>query len=122
MTRVNDQAEMRGIGRALVAWFQADQHYVVALSGGVDSAVVAKAASLSTAKVTAATACSPSLASRELADAERLATSIGLPHVCVHTQELQDANYQRNDARRCYYCKSQLFHALRQKFAKAHNC
>lgn len=83
---------------------------VVAFSGGVDSAVVAKAAHLTLANdAIAITADSPSVARAELVDAQRIAAEIGIRHVVVGTNEFADADYLRNDGARCYFCKSELY-------------
>ena len=105
----------------LVAWFRASaESYVVALSGGVDSAVVAKAASQATEmQVILATGESPSLARQELRDATELAARIELPHVTIETGETSDPDYQLNDARRCYHCKTHLFEALKRQYPGA---
>lgn len=105
----------------LVAWFRASaERYVVALSGGVDSAVVAKAASLVTqVQVVLATGESPSLARQELRDASAMAARIELPHVTIATGETHDRDYQLNDARRCYHCKTHLFEALKREYPGA---
>src|SRR5437588_6221535 len=67
---------------------------VVALSGGVDSAVVAKAARLALADAAVAvTADSPSVARAELADARRIAAAIGICHRVVATSEFDDPAY-----------------------------
>jgi pyridinium-3,5-biscarboxylic acid mononucleotide sulfurtransferase len=116
VTRVNDNATDAELAQRLVEWFDCDSQYTVALSGGVDSAVVAQAAALSSSKVVAATAESASVAQRELSDANVVVSSTSLPHFVIHTEEIQDSNYRRNDARRCYYCKSQLFSRLRERF------
>lgn len=105
----------------LVAWFRASaERYVVALSGGVDSAVVAKAASLVTqVQVVLATGESPSLARQELRDASAMAARIELPHVTIATGETHDRDYQLNDSRRCYHCKTHLFEALKREYPGA---
>ena len=85
----------------------------VALSGGVDSTVVAKAAFLALGdKAVAATGRSPSLAATELEDAQRAAALIGIRHVVMDTSEFSDPNYVRNDGARCYFCKSELYDLL----------
>ena len=82
----------------------------VAFSGGVDSAVVAKAARLALAdRAIAITADSPSVARQELADARRVAAAIGIRHLVLGTAEFADADYVRNDGARCYFCKSELY-------------
>ncbi len=82
----------------------------VAFSGGVDSAVVAKAAAVALGdKALAVTADSPSVPRAELADATKLAAVIGIRHVVVTTEEFDNADYLKNDGSRCYHCKSELY-------------
>ncbi len=82
----------------------------VAFSGGVDSAVVAKAARVALeARALAVTADSPSVPRSELADARKLAEVIGIRHVVVTTEEFDNADYLKNDGTRCYHCKSELY-------------
>lgn len=90
---------------------------VVALSGGVDSAVVAKAAALGCGdRALAVTSSSPSLALGELESAQQLAESIGLRHEVIFTKEFSVAGYQQNAGDRCYYCKSELYDLIEEKF------
>jgi uncharacterized protein len=85
----------------------------VAFSGGVDSAVVAKAAALVLgSRAVAVTADSPSLAAGELEQAAELARLIGIRHVVLQTHELSSPEYVRNAADRCYHCKSELYTQL----------
>ncbi len=82
----------------------------VAFSGGVDSAVVARAAFEALGEhALAITGVSPSLASGELEVAQRIAQRIGIRHRVISTRETELAEYQRNDARRCFHCKSHLY-------------
>lgn len=86
---------------------------VVAFSGGVDSSyLLAVAAAVLGAGVTAATAVSPSLPASELDAARAVAARLGVHHREVATDEAQRAAYRRNDPDRCYHCKSALFDAL----------
>ncbi len=93
-----------------------DRPYVVALSGGVDSAVVAQAAALSGCPAIAVTALSDSVAAVERSDASELAASLGIEHHWVEPHELSDPAYQQNDVRRCYFCKSRLYAAVSTSF------
>jgi len=87
----------------------------VALSGGIDSTVVAKAAFMALGdRALAATADSASVPRAELADAVRLAGQIGISHHIVTTAEFDDPNYLRNDGSRCYFCKSELYRRIEE--------
>jgi uncharacterized protein len=89
------------------------QSCVVAFSGGVDSAVVAKAARLALGdRAIAVTASSASLAAGELEQAASLARTIGISHEVIATGELENPNYSRNAADRCYHCKTALYSQL----------
>lgn len=86
---------------------------VVAFSGGVDSAVVAKAAQLALGdRAVAVTGVSSSLASGELEIARRVAQSIGIRHETVATDELNDPGYLANQPSRCWHCKTELYSHL----------
>lgn len=85
----------------------------VAFSGGVDSAVVAKAAQLAVGeRAVAVTGTSSSLASGELETARELAELIGIRHLVIETQEFASSAYLRNAPDRCYHCKSELYTQL----------
>lgn len=93
---------LRGYGRVAVAY-----------SGGIDSTVVAQAAHEALGdRAVAVTAVSDSLASGELEEAEALARQIGIRHRVIRTEEFADPNYLRNNADRCYFCKSELYGRL----------
>lgn len=85
----------------------------VALSAGVDSTVVAKAARIACGEnAVAVTAVSSSLAAGEEEQAVEMARQIGIRHQVVQTQEFSDPNYLQNPVNRCYYCKSELYTRL----------
>lgn len=93
---------------------------VVAFSGGVDSAVLlAAAARVLGPRAIAFTADSPSMARSELALARDIARNLGVEHHVAGTSELDNPDYNRNDERRCYFCKQTLFEAA-AAFASAH--
>ena len=86
---------------------------MVAFSGGVDSALLAVRAHLGLgARALAVTADSASLALRERTLARDLARQFGFAHRVVGTREFDDPAYLRNDERRCYRCKTELFAVL----------
>jgi len=82
----------------------------VAFSGGVDSAVVAKAAQLALGeRALAVTGKSSSLAKGELEIASEVAELIGIRHVVIDTEEFARPEYIRNAPDRCYHCKTELY-------------
>lgn len=98
---------------ALLAKLAALESCAVAFSGGVDSAVVAKAAHLALGeRAVAVTGASASLATGELDEARELARLIGIRHVVLDTHELESPDYARNNADRCYHCKTELYTQL----------
>jgi uncharacterized protein len=86
---------------------------VVAFSGGVDSSYLAlRAHDVLGARALAVTADSASLAGEQRDMARRVAAQFGLRHRVVHTGEVEDPAYARNDTSRCYHCKTELFRHL----------
>src|SRR5918994_2615760 len=85
----------------------------VAFSGGVDSAYLAvRARDVLGARALAVTADSASLAGEQREMAQRVAAEFALVHRVVHTSEVEDPAYARNDTLRCYHCKTELFRHL----------
>jgi len=78
----------------------------VALSGGVDSMTLAKAAYLALGeRAVAVTAESELLSREEHGDAVQGAAAIGIRHVLLPAEDLSYEEVRRNDRERCYYCK-----------------
>jgi uncharacterized protein len=93
------QENLRGLGSLLVAY-----------SGGTDSAFLAYAAHRALGdRMLAVIADSPSLPRKELAAALEFAAQQGVPIQVLQTHELEQPDYVRNDAQRCFHCKSELF-------------
>ena len=87
----------------------------IAFSGGVDSAVVARAARIACGKdAVAFTAVSMSLAKGEREEAEQLARQMDIPHRIIQTREFQSADYRKNAPDRCYFCKTELYTRLEE--------
>jgi pyridinium-3,5-biscarboxylic acid mononucleotide sulfurtransferase len=105
----------------LVDWFsQNGDKVVVALSGGVDSAVVAFAARKALgAGAMAITADYKTLADEELATAKQLAREIGIAHRVIEYDELENSQFVRNDSMRCYHCRTELGQHLSEEARKA---
>jgi uncharacterized protein len=87
---------------------------MVAYSGGVDSAFLAATAHRVLGdRMLAVLADSPSLARRDMEQASAFAHAIGMPLRIIQTEELDKPEYQRNDANRCFHCKTELFEGMK---------
>lgn len=104
------------LAERLIAWFDRNQSYVVALSGGVDSAVVACAGKMSGASVLAATGVGPATSLQEREDAQKIVDLIDIEHHWVQSNEHLSQQYRSNDLNRCFHCKTHLFQALQHQF------
>lgn len=94
----------------LIDWFSNNtKSAIVALSGGVDSAVVALAAkkALSIAALSI-TANYKTLSAEELATAKSIANEIGIAHIIIDYNELENPEFVKNDELRCYHCRNEL--------------
>ena len=88
---------------------------LVAYSGGVDSAFLAWTAhQVLGDQMRAVIADSASLARTHLEEALTFAREHGIPVDVVETHELENPDYARNDAMRCFHCKDELFAVLEQ--------
>jgi uncharacterized protein len=94
----------------LLKWFAAiNDTVVVALSGGVDSAVVALAAQMELGKrAMAVTANCTTTSEEELKSAIMVARELGIRHEVVKYDELINEDFIRNDNSRCYHCRRDL--------------
>ena len=107
----NDVAEL---AQRLVDLLRDLRSVAVAWSGGVDSAVVAKAAALALHdRAVAVTAVSPSLAESERRVAESEARAIGIRQVELQTREFDRDEYRRNAGDRCFFCKTLYIRSCR---------
>jgi len=88
---------------------------MVAYSGGVDSAFLAAIAHRVLGnRMLAVLADSPSLARRDMEQAKVFAEIQGIPLRVIQTEELDKPEYQRNDANRCFHCKTELFEGMKK--------
>ena len=97
----------------LLNWFSDKNSVLVSLSGGVDSALVAYAAFEKIGKnAVAVTADYKTLAEEELDSAKKITEEIGIRHILISYDELQNENFVRNDKNRCFYCRDELSEKL----------
>jgi uncharacterized protein len=86
---------------------------LVAYSGGIDSTFVLKVAHEQLGeRAVGVTAVSPTFPASELEAAKRVAEEIGVRHDIVQTDQLEIPEFVRNDAARCYHCKTDLYQLL----------
>lgn len=89
---------------------------LVAFSAGVDSTFLLKTAleSLGEENVLAVTAGSPIRFRNMITKAEQIAGVLGARHKVIETAELDDEDFKENGSLRCYYCKYDLYKALKK--------
>jgi uncharacterized protein len=101
----------------LVEWFSKNgTGVIVALSGGVDSAVVALAARKALGdNAIAITANYRTLSNEELSSAVVVAKEIGIRHKLIKYDEVANSDFAKNDELRCYHCRKELARRLSQE-------
>jgi len=99
----------------LINWFIGQTKVLVALSGGVDSALVAYAAhkTLGNSAI-AVTADYKTLAHEELEFAEKICSEIGIRHIVIQYNELENPEFVKNDNTRCFHCRTELSEHLNE--------
>ena len=110
MERVN-QDDSNDKYKKLIEWFQVKNGKVlVALSGGVDSAVVALVAknALGKKNVLAVTANYQTLSREELDTAIKVANEIEIKHTIIEYNEMDNPEFKKNDSSRCFHCRNEL--------------
>ncbi|MFP4015512.1 MAG: ATP-dependent sacrificial sulfur transferase LarE [Halanaerobiales bacterium] len=87
----------------------------IGFSGGVDSTFLLKVAvdTLGEENVMAVTSSSETHPEKSLEEAKQLAGKIGALHKVIHTPELDNIDFKKNDRLRCYYCKRILFSEIK---------
>ena len=94
----------------IIEWFMENKKpVIVALSGGVDSAVVALAAKKALdSDAIAITANYNTLSNDELDSARNVAGELNITHKIIGYNELANSVFTRNDTLRCYHCRTEL--------------
>lgn len=88
---------------------------LVAFSGGVDSTFLLKVASEELGEnVLAVVARSETYPEREVRTAARMARELGVKHLLIKTEEIENPKFAENSPLRCYHCKRELFSRLRE--------
>ena len=93
----------------LIEWFEDKNGVLVALSGGVDSALVAYAAYQKLgSSALAVTADYKTLSQEELKTAKQVCSEIGISQILLDYDELENKEFVKNDSKRCFYCRQEL--------------
>ena len=102
-------------------WFEDKKKVMIALSGGVDSALVAYAAyqKLGDSAI-AVTADYKTLSTEELETAKQICSEIGIRQILLNYNELENPEFTKNDSNRCFHCRLELGDHLIE-LSKIHN-
>jgi uncharacterized protein len=93
----------------LINILKSKESVLIAFSGGIDSAVVAAVAKIALKdKALAVTINSPLVPQEEAKEAVKVAKEIGINHLILEGNELEDPNFICNPTNRCYFCKKGL--------------
>ncbi len=97
----------------LAAFIDRQKELAIAVSGGLDSMVLAHVAQTRTrARVTVAHARSPAVPQAASARVQAHAARHGWKLLLLDAAELADPNYRNNPVDRCFYCKSRLYERI----------
>lgn len=98
----------------LEKWFHRVNNVAIALSGGIDSSLVAFVARrvLGKEHVVAIISASASVKEKELYDARRFCKQYDIVLKEIDAKEIEDPEYLANPINRCFFCKSALYNAM----------
>jgi uncharacterized protein len=109
---MKSEEKLKALKKKIVAM----KKVLIAYSGGVDSTFLLKICVdvLGRENVLAVTAVSPTYQKEEVEEAKRIASEMGVKHMIIHTNEMNDDAFTSNPLHRCYFCKKELFSRLRE--------
>ncbi|MBN1377936.1 MAG: ATP-dependent sacrificial sulfur transferase LarE [Gammaproteobacteria bacterium] len=95
-------------------WYSQIDKAAIALSGGIDSSLVAFTARkmLGKDKVVAVISASASVKMKELKDARNFTQQYDITLQEIDAREIDNPDYANNPQNRCFFCKSALYNAL----------
>jgi uncharacterized protein len=103
--------------KRLIEWLHPFDRIGVALSGGVDSALICAAAvqAIGTKNVTAYTIESSMEIPQEVEDARQIAESLGVELFRIPLDELEIEEIRSNPSQRCYFCKRERLKTIKEQ-------
>lgn len=103
--------------KRLIEWLQTYDQIGVALSGGVDSALVCATAvqALGAKNVVAYTIESLMEIPQEVEDARQIAESLGVELIRIPLDELEIKEVRFNSSQRCYFCKKERLNIIKEQ-------
>ncbi len=106
--------DVKQLAVKLESWFTGIDKAIVALSGGIDSSLVAYAARkmLGKKNVVAVISASASVKEKELKGARYFCTAFDIHLEEIDAHEIEDSHYHQNPVNRCFFCKSALYTEL----------
>ena len=91
------------------------KNVAVAFSGGVNSALLLKIAhNILGERAVAVTAESDSMPRREFKETVQFCKDEGITQIICRSSELKNEKYVKNPENRCYYCKKEIFTAIKE--------
>lgn len=102
----------------LLDWYEENEikKAVVAFSGGKDSTLVLDSAVKALDNTKAVIIDDHMYPESEIKGAKKRAKDIGAEYELIETSKLNNENLKQNPEDRCYYCKKELFNAIKEKF------
>jgi pyridinium-3,5-biscarboxylic acid mononucleotide sulfurtransferase len=103
----------------LESWLKNIDKAAIALSGGIDSSLVAFAArkQLGRDNSVAIISASASVKYKELNDARNFCSLFDIQLIEIDSREIDDVNYRNNPINRCFFCKSALYNEMEKLIA-----
>ena len=111
------------LAERLEGWFIDVEKAAIALSGGIDSSLVAFVArkKLGRENSAAVISASASLKLKELKEAKDFCALYDIQLIEIDSNEIEDENYRNNPVNRCFFCKSALYSEMEKLIANQLN-